>query len=131
MAAFILAFAALIASFSLACYLIGREHMVSATVSLAKLSAKLAHSGYREAKHMIGTAIRRGWRPLIPWVAIWIFAGLGWRMVQGLPIPGVIELVGVLGPLTLPTLLAQWTRSVETRSGVANGGGLVNPGALA
>jgi hypothetical protein len=94
--------------------------------------ARSAHSAYRETKHVTGTVFRRGWRPLIPWVAVWIFAGLGWRLVNGLPIPGVIELLGVLGPITLPTMLAQWTRSIETRANVANAPGAFNsPGAQA
>ena len=100
-------------------------------VVVAKTLAQAALSAYREAKHLIGTGFRRGWRPLFPWVAIWIFAGLGWRIVNGLPIPGVVELLGVLGPITLPTMLAYWTRSVETRAGVANLppfiGNMVNP----
>lgn len=91
-----------------------------------------AHMAYREAKHVTGTVFRRGWRPLIPWVAIYIFAGLGWRIVNGLPIPNVVELLGVLGPITVPTLLAQWTRSIETRANVANASGAFNsPGAQA
>jgi hypothetical protein len=117
--------------------------MRAALFALASQSAKAvsvtysaferrAHAGYREAKHLTGTVFRRGWRPLIPWVAVFIFAGLGWRIVNGLPIPGVVELLGVLGPLTIPTALAQWTRYSETIRGVANATGVFNsPGAAA
>lgn len=105
--------------------------MSKAALALAAYQVidRRAHRGYREAKHLIGTVFRRGWRPLIPWIAVWIFAGLGWRLVHGLPIPGVVELMGVLGPLTLPTMLAQWTRYRETISGVANATGLASNGA--
>ena len=104
-----------------------RAHLFALASSSAKFAAvsynfveRRAHAGYRETKELTGTVFRRGWRPLIPWIAVFIFAGLGWRIVNGMPIPNVAELLGVLGPLTIPTLLAQWTRSVETRAGVAN-----------
>lgn len=89
-------------------------------------------SCYREIKHVVGTVARRGWRPLLPWVFIFVTGGIGWRVVSGLPLTvDVVQLVGVLGPLVIPTVLGQWTRSIETRAGVANSGGLVNNGALA
>lgn len=87
---------------------------------------------YRELKQIVGTVARRGWRPLLPWIFIFVAGGIGARVVMGLPLSiDVVQLVGVLGPLCVPTMLAQWTRSVETRSGVANSdGGLVNNAAL-
>lgn len=88
-------------------------------------------SVYREIKHVVGTIARRGWRPLLPWVFIFVAGGIGWRVVSGLPLTvDVVQLVGVLGPLVLPTVLGQWTRSIEARAGVANGGGIVNNDAL-
>lgn len=120
MVAFILALAALIAAFSLACHVFGRE-----------VVARSAHAAYRELKHVLGTIARRGWRPLLPWVFIFVAGGIGWRVVSGLPLTvDVVQLVGVLGPLVIPTVLGQWTRSVEARAGVANGG-IVNNAALA
>lgn len=121
MVAFILALAALIASFSLACHIFGRAEVASALCA-----------AYRETKHVTGTVARRGWRPILPWIFIAVAGGIGWRVVMGLPLTvDVVQLVGILGPLVVPTLLGQWTRSVETRAGVANGAGLVNPAALA
>lgn len=122
MVAVLFAVAAVIASLSLSCYLVGREHVAGA-----------ARAIYREAKHLVGTVARRGWRPLLPWIFILVAGGIGWRVVVGLPLTISIEqLAGILGPLVIPTLLGQWTRSIETRSGVANNeGGLVNNSALA
>lgn len=121
MVAFLVALASLIASFSLACHVFGR-----AAVALA------ARVCYRESKHVLGTVVRRGWRPLLPWIFIAVAGGIGWRVVMGLPLSvDVVQLVGVLGPLVVPTLLGQWTRSIETRAGVANAGGLVNNQAIA
>ena len=107
-----------------------RAHLFALASSSARFAAqsyrfveKRAHAGYRETKYLTGIVFRRGWRPLIPWIAIWIFAGLGWRLVNGLPIPGVAEVLSVVGPVVLPTMLAQWTRSIETRAGVANAPG--------
>lgn len=121
MVAFILALAALIAAFSFACHVFGREAV-----------GKGARAFYRELKHVTGTIARRGWRPLLPWIFIAVAGGIGWRVVMGLPLTvDVVQLVGVLGPLVVPTVLAQWTRSVETRAGVANSGGIVNNAALA
>lgn len=121
MVALILALAALIASFSLACHIFGRDEV-----------AKVSRAVYREIKHVVGTVARRGWRPILPWIFIFVAGGIGWRVVSGLPLTvDVVQLVGVLGPLVIPTVLSQWTRSIETRAGVANGGGLVNPAAIA
>lgn len=121
MVALLFALAAVIASLSLACHMIGREAVGEASRSV-----------YREAKQVIGTVARRGWRPILPWIFIFVAGGIGARVVAGLPLTiDVVQLVGVLGPLCVPTMLAQWTRSVETRSGVANSGGLVNNQAIA
>jgi len=121
MVALFFALAALIASFSLACHIFGRAEV-----------AKASRAFYREVKHVVGTVARRGWRPILPWIFIFVAGGIGWRVVSGLPLTvDVVQLVGVLGPLVIPTVLGQWTRSIETRAGVANGGGLVNNGALA
>lgn len=93
---------------------------------------KAARAFYRELKHVVGTIARRGWRPLLPWIFIFVAGGIGWRVVSGLPLTvDVVQLVGVLGPLVIPTVLGQWTRSIETRAGVANSGGIVNNAALA
>lgn len=75
---------------------------------------------YAEIKEIVGSISRRGWRPLIPWMFIALGAAITYRIAIGLPLPQVPELLSVLGPLVIPTLLAQWTRSVETRAGVAN-----------
>ena len=121
MVALIIALAALIASFSLACHIFGRSEVANA-----------ARSVYREIKHVTGTVARRGWRPILPWIFIFVAGGIGWRVVAGLPLTvDVVQLVGVLGPLVIPTVLGQWTRSIETRAGVANSGGLVNNTAIA
>lgn len=121
MFALLLALAALIASVSFACYMVGREHVSGA-----------ARAIYRETKHIVGTVARRGWRPLLPWVFLAVAGGIGWRVVMGLPLSiDIVQLMGVLGPLVAPTLLAQWTRSRETMHGVANSdGGLINNAAL-
>lgn len=121
MISLILALATLIASFSLACHIFGRTEVANASRAI-----------YRELKHVTGTVARRGWRPILPWIFIAVAGGIGWRVVMGLPLTvDVVQLVGILGPLVVPTLLGQWTRSVETRAGVANSGGLVNESAIA
>lgn len=117
----VFALAALIAALSIACYLVGRENVVAA-----------GRSVYRETKLVVGTVARRGWRPLLPWIFILVAGGIGARVVMGLPLSiDVVQLVGVLGPLCVPTMLAQWTRSRETMEGRANADPLVNPVAIA
>lgn len=117
----VFALAFLIASLSLACYLVGRENVGAALRAV-----------YREIKQVVGTVARRGWRPILPWIFIFVAGGIGARVVMGLPLTiDVVQLVGVLGPLCVPTMMAQWTRHRETREGVANTPPLVNPAAIA
>lgn len=81
----------------------------------------LAGLGYREIKEIVGTVGRRGWRPLIPWTLIAMGMAIAYRIAFGLPLPNVAEVLGSVAPFVLPTIVGQWTRSIETRSGVANG----------
>lgn len=90
----------------------------------------LCRSFYREAKTVIGTIGRRGWRPLIPWTLIAMGMAIAYRIAFGLPLPDVAPLLAAVAPFVLPTLMGQITRSKETLEGVANSGGLVNNAAL-
>lgn len=95
----------------------------------------LAGLAYREIKQVIGTVGRRGWRPLIPWIMIFMVGAIAYRIAMGLPLPNVAEVLAVLAPLAINVALGQWTRSIETRAGVANAapsptGGLVNNAAI-
>lgn len=78
---------------------------------------------YREFKELVGTVARRGWRVVLPWVFVYVCAGLGWRVVNGLPLGDVVALTGVLAPLAGTTVVAQVTRFMETVRGVANSSG--------
>lgn len=120
MVALVFALAALIAALSLACHVFGREAVANGL-----------RSSYREIKHVIGTVARRGWRPYIPWCFGFILTAIGVRLMMGLPLPDSVTLGVLLGPLGAITAHAVQVRSGDYRSGVANGGGLVNNGALA
>lgn len=119
MVAFIFALAALIAAFSFACHVFGREAV-----------AKGARAFYREIKHVTGSAVRRGWRPYIPWCFGFILTAIGYRLLNGLPLPDSVTLGVLLGPLGAITAHAVQVRSGDYRAGVANSGGLVNNDAL-
>ena len=119
MVAFILALAALIASFSIACHIFGLEEV-----------AKASRAFYRELKHISGNVVRRGWRPYIPWCFGFILTAIGYRLLNGLPLPDSVTLGVLLGPLGAITAHAVQVRSGDYRAGVANSGGLVNNDAL-
>lgn len=96
--------------------------MVISAIRAAYAEVKhLLGLAYKELKHLIGTVGRRGWRPLIPWIMIFMVGAIAYRIAAGLPLPNVAEVLAVLAPLALNVALGQWTRSIEVRAGVANG----------
>lgn len=119
MIALILALAALIGSFSLACHIFGRTEVANASRAV-----------YREIKHITGNVVRRGWRPYIPWCFGFILTAIGVRLLNGQPLPDSVTLGVLLGPLGAITAHAVQVRSGDYRAGVANSGGIVNNDAL-
>lgn len=89
-----------------------------------------ARAFYREIKHITGNVVRRGWRPYIPWCFGFILTAIGYRLLNGLPLPDSVTLGVLLGPLGAITAHAVQVRSGDYRAGVANSGGLVNNDAL-
>ena len=83
---------------------------------------KLAQALY----HVAAAFARRGWRVVLPWVFLYAVSGLAYRMAHGLPMPDVAAIVGVLAPLAGSTIVAQITRSIEVRSGVSQGGSVMD-----
>ena len=94
---------------------------VKAASASYAFAEKRLHSAYRETKHVTGTVVRRGWRPLIPWMFIALGAVIIYRIGAGLPLVDVAQLLAALGGLGVPAMLGQWTRSNEAVAGVANG----------
>lgn len=76
--------------------------------------------------HVAAAFTRRGWRVVLPWVFLYACVGLAYRMANGLPMPDVAAVIGVMGPLAGSTIVAQITRSIEVRSGVAQGGSVMD-----
>lgn len=86
------------------------------------LLGKLALALY----HIAAAFTRRGWRVVLPWVFLYAVAGLAYRMANGLPMPDVSAVVGVLAPLAGSTIVAQITRSIEVRQGINQGGSVMD-----
>lgn len=73
----------------------------------------------------------RGWRRAIGWIGVYLMFGIAHRVYNGLPLPNVAELLGVI----LPTMGLAILRTLEKRGGIGiapapeenfPGGGMVN-----
>lgn len=85
-------------------------------IILGAVALKLAHVLF-----VIGdTILRRGWRVVLPWIFIWLCAGLTYRITHGLPLPDVGTVVGALATLVVPVVVAIVSRSIDYRNGCAN-----------
>lgn len=107
---------ALISVLAASHYLLGKETAAGASAVVLRAVAW----SYGEAKDVIGTVTRRGWRPLIPWMFVAFMGVLIWRVALGLPLVNVPELATALVPLAGASGLMGWFRSREVISGVAN-----------
>lgn len=71
------------------------------------------------------TFLRRGWRIVLPWVFIYLIAGLSYRLVNGLQMPDAGVVLGAVGSIAVPVVVAIISRSIDYRNGCANTGSVI------
>lgn len=107
----------------LARFLLGGETYGKGVAFVAKGVAWI----YAEAKEIIGTVGRRGWRPLIPWLFGALVAVIILRIANGQSLPDVPALTSAIVPLAGTTGFMAWFRSREALNGLANDGTTGSP----
>lgn len=90
--------------------------LVQWLIVLGDVLLKIAHLLYV----ISDTMLRRGWRIVLPWIFIYLAAGLSYRAVNGLPMPDVGVVIGALGTIAVPVIVAIIGRSIDYRNGCAN-----------
>lgn len=127
MVAVLFAVAAVIASLSLSCYLVGREHVAGAISAIGAKSLKL----YNHVLHRIDRFSERGWRRCFGWLGV----AVGYYAFIHAPSHGVVvdtDAVNVFLAMVTGTFVARGVEQIaRTRNTTSPTGGLVNNVALA
>jgi hypothetical protein len=121
MVTLIFAVAALIVALAVARYLLGAEGFAKAVQCLYSEVKKLSWLAYLEAKRVVASVERHGWKHYMP-AALLLFIGvIVWRLAHGQPSPNVQEIGTIIVPLVTGSAAVAFSPANNTQGVPAEG----------